>query len=83
MSIEDQRRKAFEAWWLSDENWELRISCSQGWAEFVWNAAIDSVVVELPGKFADSAPYACYEGGWNDGIDEAKDAIHAAGVKTK
>jgi hypothetical protein len=43
--------------------------------------ALESVVVELPGKISNAAPYACYEGGWNDMHDESKDAIEAAGLK--
>jgi len=46
-----------------------------------WQMALESVVVELPGKISNAAPYACYEGGWNDMHDESKDAIEAAGLK--
>lgn len=48
-----------------------------------WCAALDSVFIELPELIDNPAPYACYEGGWNDMREEAKDAIEAAGLKVE
>ena len=47
-----------------------------------WQASRAAVVVELPAR-VDAKPYACYEGGWNDMHDEAREAIESAGLKVK
>ncbi|SCW88990.1 hypothetical protein SAMN03159424_03996 [Pseudomonas sp. NFACC05-1] len=47
-----------------------------------WQASRAALVVELPSR-VDAKPYACYEGGWNDMHDEAREAIEAAGVRVK
>lgn len=36
-------------------------------------------VVKMPESCLGVKPYSCYEGGWNDALDEAKEAITAAG----
>ena len=54
----------------------LRLAC------LAWQASRAAVVVELPAR-VDAKPYACYEGGWNDMHDEARDAIEAAGGTVK
>lgn len=41
-TFEHGEREAFEAWWLSPSQQELRDSCAKGWAERVWNAALAS-----------------------------------------
>lgn len=33
-------REAFEVWWLSPSQQELRDSCAKGWAEIIWKAAL-------------------------------------------
>ncbi|MGN8278303.1 hypothetical protein [Pseudomonas sp. SMN5] len=45
-----------------------------------WQASRAAVAVELPAR-VDTKPYACYEGGWNDMHDEAREAIEAQGLK--
>lgn len=45
-----------------------------------WQASRADLVVELPSR-VDAKPYACYENGWNDMHDEAREAIEAAGAK--
>jgi hypothetical protein len=92
MSIEEQRRKAFEAHY-SDINLER----NEYWPDFyvnlttrmcweAWNAALDSVVVELPPSdgldYCPSVSYD-YSAGYRAGIKASQQAIHAAGVKTK
>lgn len=57
--------------WLYQDRWET------------WNAALDSICVELPQPMPSDDPYASYEGGWNDMRSEAQDAIAAAGVPYK
>lgn len=38
----------FTAWFAAPEQAELRLSCSRGWAELIWQASRAAVVVELP-----------------------------------
>ena len=84
MTIQEQRRKAFEEW-LDSAGFEVRRyhhipgyhGNEQMAAWEAWNAALDSVCVTLPGLES-----------WNDderhiAIAECREAIHAAGVKTK
>jgi hypothetical protein len=56
----------------------LDTDCQLAWE--AWQASRAALVVELPSR-VDTKPYACYENGWNDMHDEARDAIEAAGVK--
>lgn len=58
-------------WWLQQERW------------LSWNAALDSICVELPQPMPSDDPYASYEGGWNDMRSEVQDALTAAGVHYK
>lgn len=44
----DAERSAFEAWWYSDEQRELRMSCAMGWGEHVWRQARASLPVGVP-----------------------------------
>jgi hypothetical protein len=46
-----------------------------------WALSRESLVIELPKVYENKSPYTCYEGGWNDMHDEAKDAIEAQGLK--
>lgn len=49
-----------------------------------FNAALDSVVVELPHRYSDSCTEISEQShAYNDAFDRCKEAIHAAGVKTK
>lgn len=83
MTIQEQRRKAFEEW-LDSAGFEVRRyhhipgyhGNEQMAAWEAWNAAIDSVCVELPKpeRLTDDDTYA---------IELCREAIHAAGVKTK
>jgi hypothetical protein len=59
---------------MAQADWE---SFQKGWAQ-----SRAALVVELPSR-VDAKPYACYESGWNDMHDEAREAIEAAGVKVK
>jgi hypothetical protein len=91
MTIQEQRRKAFEDYVTDQGEWpqaakrnaEGNYTLMQTFQDWqVWNAALDSVEVPLPAKL-EAQPYACYEGGWNDALLEAADAIEAAGVRVK
>ena len=82
MSIQEQRRKCFEEWARS-EGYEVWHQAEDGTylggataiAWVAWNAALDSGVIELPGYAMDY--------GFNDAIDECREAIESAGLKVK
>ena len=97
MTIEEQRRKSFEMWckrtrpvlstlmgWQPGTRDKYQNSVtSKAWS--AWNAALDSVVIELPNP---EISYGCMGEGMGDGwesygAEEVREAIHAAGVKTK
>ena len=88
MIIEEQRAR-FEAW-LESAGFDVRryyhidgyhgIEQQAAWE--AWQAALDSVCVELP-DYIGSAGNEGYMDGWNAALDECIDAIHAAGVKTE
>lgn len=78
----------FSAWWMDDRQAELRKSCAEGWAYEVWKASRAALQIELP----DYADTGIDSGGWpldsgshriNKVIGQRRDAIRAAGVKTK
>lgn len=81
--IMEARREKFERWqWPHLNNAEhLRGTSMYEDAWEVWNAALDSLCVELPATR--SAQFPDFEGGFESGVDAAREAIHAAGVKTK
>lgn len=100
MSIEEQRRKAFEEWYVQDclheaaivitvdeiaglrgkyGDYRERAALHGKWVG--WNAALDSVCVELPESFrGDDGATGVYD---VFDAEEARKAIHAAGIKTK
>lgn len=94
MSIQEQRRKAFEeaaSKYQSDNNLApadfstfdgqyLVPALNAAW--WAWNAALDSVVIELPNQLH-AKPYVCYEGGWNDALLETSGLIEGMGLKVK
>lgn len=52
------------------------------WVGF--NAALDSLVIELPNRYSDAcAETSPLSRAYNDAFDRCRDAIHAAGVKTR
>jgi len=74
--IMDARRAGFEAIWNSDLRWRNHRGMFEGEKEIskeIWNAALDSVVVELPKPRLNEVPYR----------ELVIEAIHAAGVRTK
>lgn len=86
MSLEEQRRARFEKWIIDnhcgEEDLVLRDSegeyYSVGVAERweMYNAALDSVVIELPGSFMPGeAQHPCIE------VPDIIEAIEAAGLK--
>lgn len=89
MTIQEQRRKAFEEW-LDSAGFDVRRyhhipgyhGNEQMAAWEAWNAALENACVELP-DYIGSAGNEGYMDGWNAALDECQDAIHAAGVKTK
>ena len=88
MSTQDQRAKFEE--WLELAGFDVRRyhhidgyhGNEQQAAWEAWQAAIDSVCVDLP-DYIGSAGNEGYMDGWNAALDECQDAIHSAGVKTK
>lgn len=82
MSTEKMRAE-FLTWWWHDDQQEMRMSCSQGWALHIWLSSRAAIEVELPSAYQNQQPYACYEGGWNDMRGEAVDNIESLGLKVK
>lgn len=84
MSIQEQRRKAFEEWALNEgiktcfSHDHQDVMTPIGGACFAaWNAALDSVCVELPKGNSDMTVGALHM------IVRCREAIHGAGIKTK
>ena len=88
MNIQEQRRARFEKWILDnhcgDEDLVLRdnegeyysVGVAERWE--MYNAALDSIVIELPekwGEYTEAGHAAC------DAIDSCRAAIEAAGLK--
>ena len=79
MSIEEKRRAAFEAWWLGSGMTKFKDT-----AEAAWNAALDSVVIDLSVDLLDSSPDAEKQNeGICLGIDFAADKIKSAGLRVR
>lgn len=89
MSLEEQRRAGFEeymeastpagwAWHERDEIGYLSASVQVKWE--LWNAALDSVEVELPTAVGKCAPN---ELTYEDAVSDCRTAIEAAGLKVK
>lgn len=88
----DKMREEFEAWasspafglraghFVKGDDGEYLNYPTQCYLQ-VWQASRESLVIALPSAFESAPPYACYEGGWNDMRDEAKDNIEATGLK--
>lgn len=83
MSIEEKRRAAFEASYEGKANFERNHWHPDFYAELptrdkwgAWNAALDSVVIELPqdNYYEDAASVA---------LDDCRHAIESAGLKVK
>lgn len=76
MNIEEKRRMAFEAWFQSEmlpritgSHAIVRAMCEKG-----WNAALDSVVIELPDPRCDSQ---------ESYMRRVEQAIESSGLKVK
>ena len=69
MTDTEARRRAFEAC--------PPTNCDWGAFWLGWQAALDSVVVRMPTIHRDG------DEGYNNGIEHCREAIHAAGVRTK
>lgn len=72
----------FTAWFSAPEQAELRLSCSKGWAELIWQASRAAVVIELPirpavSMFASIGEARCAQ----EAHDRVHKAIEAAGVR--
>lgn len=44
-------REEFKAWWLHDDQRELRQSCAEGWGFYIWAHSRSAIEVELPQGF--------------------------------
>lgn len=78
-------KAAFEKWWVDSDRDELRMSCSMGWAYFIWHASRAAIEIELPeiGKYyAGKAGYSrIYD---IHGFErDSKDAITSHGIRIK
>lgn len=76
--MSDKMREEFEAWYK--KRYGSREHSAWAHAEFAdsweaWQASRAALVVELPAEFDE------YDGG--QAMEDCRDAIHAAGVKTK
>lgn len=72
--LESARLVAFHEWWSAEAQSELRKSCACGWAYYIWNAALDNAVVELPRQSAaDDLMF----------ISDARSRIERAGLRVK
>jgi len=85
--IMEARRAAFNAAWDSDLRWRKHHGMFEGEkeiAEEIWNAALDSVCVNLPERWDDNCGsfYKDDNGPHMESI-EVIEAIHTAGVRTK
>lgn len=74
----------FEKYWNSEENSELRRSCSKGWAQCVWQASRESIEIELPEvKDLEIVGIGCtYEDSFVDYLAVVR-AIEDAGLRVK
>lgn len=79
----DARREVFEKWAnnrgasLAKDLAGHYLIAENEWAFDIWNAALDSVCVELPKGNSDMTAGALHM------IVRCREAIHAAGIKTK
>lgn len=76
MNIEEQRRKAFEAWWQI-----MRPQTSRAWAWNCWNAALDSAEIDLSTLRISSRPG--FIGSERVYVSDVTELCEAAGLKVK
>ncbi|MBP3932876.1 MAG: hypothetical protein J6D44_03270 [Pseudomonas sp.] len=76
--MSDLNRKQFEEWF--DESGFYKFK-ETAWA--AWEASRECLVIELPEKARITDPSDMLFIGSNGAINKCRDAIHAAGVKTK
>jgi len=66
-------REKFEAWFRANEQSELRKSCAEGWAYFIWQAALasqqpaDDGWIEWSGGDCPVFAYSLVETKWSSG----------------
>lgn len=66
----------FTAWFDAPEQAELRLSCSKGWAELIWQASRAALVVELPDELTELSDR-------RSAIVACREAVEASGVRVK
>lgn len=76
--MSDLNREQFEEWF--DESGFKKFK-ETAWA--AWQASRECLVIELPEKSLITDPSDMFNIGSNGVINKCRDAIHAAGVKTK
>lgn len=75
--------EAFESWW-SSQDWAGMYEPNKHSALIIWQASRGSLVVDLPTEYNYAMETNHYHAErYNRAIQECRDAIHAAGVKTK
>lgn len=99
-SVIEARRAKFEAWSAENSGASLQRDCRGGYLSFssmqlwaAYNAALDSLVIELPGipewrkdseiRGSQLRPDLLLKEGEEYGIRQCRQAIEKAGVKTK
>lgn len=82
MNIEKMRK--FHAWWLDDQQAELRAVFAEGWALRIWQQSRESLVIELP-KIVDKewANTQAERSAMREAIGWCKKRIEASGLKVK
>lgn len=85
--MEQAMREEFEAWWNLPAQSELRKSCARGWAEVIWKASRTALRVELPEKIGPHNMVGHHvlpeAAGYDDAIDDCREALQQAGIEVK
>lgn len=84
--MSSEKMREFKAWWLDDQQAELRRSCAEGWALIIWQASRASIEVELPKERSVNGNWpeqVASDMGFNDGVELCRDAIESLGLKVK
>ena len=72
----------FESWWET-QDWAGMYEPNKHSALIIWQASRESLVVDLPKAPDPRSGGGDYHYGLTQAIDNCREAIHAAGVKTR
>lgn len=78
-------KAAFEKWWDDSDRDELRMSCSMGWAYFIWCASRAAIEIELPEEMQEVVGRDVIHGRVmaNDMLHDCQKAITSHGIRIK